>query len=330
MTLSQLAKLTGTSVGTVSKAFSGSHEISEETRNRIYEAAKEHGCFDKYYKAPRKRPLIALLPPEPESEYYGREMGMIEKALTKRGADTIIAFTRFDVNRQEELFRELAYGLKADGIILWGTGEKIKNPDQIPLITITEAEPTQNADAVRKSMTNGIGELANIIKQYGHTEVGFIGEKFTTYKEDTLKKAMRSIGIPVHNKYFYRSKLRFADAGEDGMKELIKRNAVPTVIVAAYDHIAYGAMQAARNAGYKIPEDISFVGMDDISATPYFDIPLTSLQMDFEAVCPQIIELLFKRIENRYYRSREEIITPVKVNVRPSLLDIKGYVTLDD
>ena len=109
MTLSQLAKLTGNSVGTVSKAFSGSHEISEETRNRIYEAAKEHGCFDKYYQAPRKRPLIALLPPEPESEYYGREMGMIENALTKKGAYTIIAFTRFDVNRQEELFRELAY-----------------------------------------------------------------------------------------------------------------------------------------------------------------------------------------------------------------------------
>ena len=330
MTLSQLAKLTGTSVGTVSKAFSGSREISEETRNRIYEVAKEHGCFDKYYKAPRKRPLIALLPPEPESEYYGREIGLIEKALTKRGADTIIAFTRFDINRQAELFRELAYGLRADGIILWGAGEKIKNPDNIPLITITASEPTQNADVVRMNMASGIAELANTLKQYGHTEVGFIGETLTVYKEETLKKAMRSIGIPVHNKYFHRSKKRFAEAGADGIAELIGRNAVPTVIVAAYDQIAYGAMQAARKAGYKIPEDISFVGMDDLSVTPYFDIPLTSLQMDFEAVCPQIIDLLFKRLENQYYRAREEINAPVKLNVRPSLLDIKGYVTLDD
>ena len=324
MTLSQLAKLTGTSVGTVSKAFSGSHEISEETRNRIFETAKAHDCFDKYYKAPRKRPLIALMPPEPESEYYGREMGMIEKALTEKGVDTIIAFTRFDAERQVELFRELAYGLKVDGIILWGTGAKIKNPDQIPLITVTASEPTQNADVVRMNVANGITELANVIKQYGHTEVGFIGEKFTTYKEEKLKEAMRHIGIPVHNKYFHRSKKRFAEAGEDGMKTLIENGTVPTVIVTAYDQIAYGAMQAARNAGYKIPEDISFVGMDDLSVTPYFDIPLTSLRMDFEAVCPQIIDLLFKRMENRYYRSREEIIAPVKLNLRPSLLDKKA------
>ena len=96
MTLTQLAKLAKTSVGTVSKAFSGSREISEETRNRIYEIARESGCFDKYYKAPRSRPLIALMPPEPESELYGRDIGMIEKALTQSGADTIIAFTRFD------------------------------------------------------------------------------------------------------------------------------------------------------------------------------------------------------------------------------------------
>ena len=149
MTLSQLAKLTNTSVGTVSKAFAGSREISEETRNRIFEAAKKHGCFDKYYKAPRSRPLIALLPPEPEGEYYGREIGILEKALTERGADTIIAFTRFDPERETQLFRELAYGLRVDGIILWGTGRNIQNSDHIPLIAITAAPPPHNADVVR-------------------------------------------------------------------------------------------------------------------------------------------------------------------------------------
>ena len=320
MTLTQLAKLAETSVSTVSKAFSGSCEISENTRNRIFEIAKKHSCFDKYYKAPRSRPLIALMSPEPESELYGREVGVIEKELTKRGADTIIAFTRFDCERETQLFRELAYGLKADGIILWGKGQSIVNPDQIPLISISQIQSeSKNADNVRRNTEGGIEELARTLKLYGHTKVGFIGEQFTAYKEEAFKKALRCTGLSVHNKYFFRSEARFAKAGKEGMEELIKRNAVPTVIVAAYDYIAYGAMQAARSAGYRIPEDISFVGMDDISVTPYSEIPLSSLQTDFEAVCPQIITLLFKRIENRYYRAKEEIVAPVKLNLRESL-----------
>jgi DNA-binding LacI/PurR family transcriptional regulator len=256
--------------------------------------------------------------PEPESEFYGREIGVIEKELTKRGADTIIAFTRFDSERETQLFRELAYGLRADGIILWGAGRDIANPDQIPFIAITASKP-QNADNVRRNMEEGMEELAKTLKAYGHKEIGFIGERFTLHKEEILKKAMRRIGLPVHDKYFFCSEARFAEAGKQGMEELIKRNAVPTVVVAAYDQIAYGAMQAARNAGYRIPEDVSFVGIDNISVTPYFEIPLSSLETDFEAVCPQIIDLLFKRIENRYYRAKEEIVAPVKLNLRESL-----------
>lgn len=319
MTLTQLAKLAKTSVGTVSKAFSGSREISEETRNKIYKIAKESGCFDKYYKAPRSRPLIALMPPEPESEYYGRDIGMIEKALTQSGADTIIAFTRFDAERQSQLFRELAYRLKVDGIIIWGAPDK--NPEQIPLVTISARKQSGNSDTVMLSIDEGIAELADTLKLYGHTEVGFIGEGLTVYKEKALKNSMRRVGLPVHDKYFVRSGARFTDAGADGMKELIKRNAVPTVIVAAYDQIAYGAMKVAQEAGYRIPEDISFVGMDDIYSAQYCEIPLSSLHMDIESVCPQIVELIYKRMENRFYRAREEIKIPVKLNVRESLLN---------
>ena len=51
ITLSKLAKLANVSVSTASKAFSGSPEVNEETRQLVFRVAKEHGCFKKFYNA---------------------------------------------------------------------------------------------------------------------------------------------------------------------------------------------------------------------------------------------------------------------------------------
>ena len=320
MTLIRLAELAGVSVATVSKAFSGSKEIGHTTRERIFALAKEHGCFEKYYKSPRKRPLIALILPEPESEFYGRWMGVLERVLNAHGADSIIAFSRFDPEREAELFRELAYDMHVDGIILSGAGRLICNRDELPLVTFSnEKYPNANSDTVRVDMEGGIRQLLQTVKDYGHTEVGFIGEALTIGKEKIFRAALRRIGLSVQNDYIVRSEKRFMDAGEDGMRQLIARGRLPDVIVAAYDQIAYGAMKYAESQGYRIPEDLSFVGIDDISPTPYLGIPLSSLHVDFERVCEQVVELILKRIENKHFREKNEIVVPIKVMIRQSL-----------
>ena len=322
MTLTKIAKMADTSVSTVSKAFSGSGEISEETRERIFDIAKSLGCFDKYYKAQRKTPLVALMIPEIDSECYGIYAGVFEKELSKRGVDTIVACTRFDVEREARLFRELGYGMKVDAIILWGNGKLIKNPDEIPLIIFDDATKESNADSIGVDLFAAIFKLIQTIKEYGHSEVGFIGEKLTGGKAARFKKAMRKVGLPIHEKYIYSSDKRFAEAGEDCMKKILEKGSVPSVIVAAYDQIAYGAMKYARAAGYRIPEDISFVGMDDITATSYFDVPLTSIHAAYEEIAEKIVDLAFKRMENRHYRSRESLVVPFRVNIRKSLKNL--------
>ena len=320
MTLAKLAELAGVSVGSVSKAFRGSPEISQETRDRIFKLAKEQGCFDKYYKVPRHRPIIALLVPEPESEYYGNEIGIIERALFLRGADTVIAFTRFSPEKEARLFRIFAYEMKVDGFIIWSEGKLIQNPYKIPLVALTSGENVpDNADVITIDSRSAISELAETLKHYGHTRVGFIGEKLTSEKETELKNAMRKIGLPIHTEYMITSDKRFAEAGIDGMKRLIDSKSVPSVIVTAYDEIAYGAMQYAEKAGYKIPDDISFIGMDDLKATRYLGVPLSSIHFDLDEISGLIAELIFKKIENKHYREQSKITVPATLNVRESL-----------
>ena len=324
MTLTKIAQMAKTSVSTVSKAFSGSMEISEETREKIFEIAKDLGCFDKYYKAPRKNPLVAIMIPEIESECYAICAGIFEREFHKRGTDTIVACTRFDPERGARLFRELAYGMGVDGILTWNSSAHIKNPDEIPLVVFNRSTAASNADSIQMDFYGALLDLMKTVKEYGHTSVGFIGERLTLTKENAFKKAMRSVGLPIYQKYIFVSDSRFAEAGEECMRALIERGEVPSVIVAAYDQIAYGAMKYASDAGYRIPDDISFVGMDDISTNSYFDVPLSSIHIGYEDVCEQIVELIFRRIDNRHYRSRKKISVPVSVNIRESLKNLNG------
>ena len=320
MTLAQLSKEAGTSIATVSKAFSGSREVSNETRERIFAIARENGCFEKYFKAPRERPIIALLFPETESEFYGHQIGMLERTFSKHGADTIVALTRFDSEREARLFKELAYKMKVDGIIISGSGKLITNPDEIPLVAIAgDNARIQNADIVRVSLDRAMEELIEIIKDYGHKNVGFIGERLTESKLMQFSRSMRKYGLPLHKKYIAISDKRFASAGEECMRMLIDSGDIPSVIVAAYDQIAYGAMRYAISVGYRIPEDISFVGIDDISPTQYADIPLSSIHISLEDVCESVVDLMYRRMDNRHFRRRSEIRVPMTVKIRRSL-----------
>lgn len=322
MTLKKIAELAETSVATVSKAFSGSREISDDTAERIFDAARSLGCFDKYYKGPRRRPVIGLLFPETESEYYSRQIGILENEITKLGADTIVGLTRFDRDREARLFSDMAYKLKVDGVIINGSGAKIVNPDEIPLVTFSSGN-TQNlmkmADEVILDYQSGLEQAVATIKKYGYTRVGYVGETLTAYKKKLLCHALRKHGLPVCEELMYTSELRFGDAGEEGFDVLEKRGELPEVIVSAYDRIAIGVMTRARAKGYSIPKDFSVIGIDDITIGDYLDTPLSSLHIHLEDACRTIVELIFKKMNNKHYRERRKIIIPVTLNIKKSL-----------
>lgn len=324
MTLQKIAVLAGTSVGTVSKAFSGGSDVGKETRERILEIARQNGCFEKYYKGPREKKVIAVLCPETESEHYGCLVGLFEQALSLRGADTVVAITRFDADREARLFSELVYRLKIDGMILIGNGAKIKNPDEVPLVILGQRKTghQNNADYVTTDMSHAIDEAVETLKAYGHRRIGFLGEALTESKMKLFRQSMRRCGLPLYKDYLVTDTARFAKAGEDGMQTLLDRcrgKELPTAIVTAYDQIGYGAMRCALKNGLRVPEDVSFIGIDDISVTDYLGVPLSSICMRHDEVCEQVIDLIFHRIENRHYREWKEIVIPAHLQLRESV-----------
>ena len=90
------------------------------------------------------------------------------------------------------------------------------------------------------------------------------------------------------------------------MSELIDSGNLPTAIFCAYDYIALGAIKCAREHGLKIPDDLSIIGSDGITVGAYLETPLTSISIDSENVCETAIEILMKKIDNKYLNFKQE------------------------
>ncbi len=294
MTMQELASLAGVSVSSVSKAFSGSREISIDTKNRIFDVAREYGCYEKYLKTTFPKKIIAVICYEFRSGYYSSQLSLLEREIVKRDGIMVASTCNFDLTEGEMLVDFYAEHLKADGIIIFGH-RKLQKKYDVPIVVIGESD---EYDAVCLSSENAIAEAVELFLEKGHKNIAFIGESLTGNKNELFKKAMEKSGTLVRDEYIIEASERFEEAGYTAMNTLLSLKNPPTAVLAAYDNIALGAMRSIREKGLKIPEDISIIGMDDIKECEYFDVPLTSITSYVEDLCEIVADMMFDRINN--------------------------------
>ena len=103
MNLTKLAKLANVSVSTVSKAFADSEEISHATKQMIFDLAREHGCFEKYYKPHYAKKLIAVICPEILGLHYTQMATYFEREINASGGTMALSVSNFSAKAQQEL-----------------------------------------------------------------------------------------------------------------------------------------------------------------------------------------------------------------------------------
>ena len=308
MNLSELAALAGVSVGTVSKAFSGSCEISESTRERIFEIAREAGVFEKYDKGKFPKPVIGVICPEIGSNYYSTIVSMLGSRIEADGGIALICETGFDRAKETELFSYFSGYSGADGVILITPGTKHKNPTHFPAVSIGSAHESANMDVICLKLENAIEDALEHLKKNGHQSIGFAGEKLTRSKLDQFRSAMRRAGLPVEARHVKTSPNRFEQAGVDCAEAWLREGDLPDAILAAYDYIAIGIIKALHDHGVRVPEDVSVIGMDDIATAPYLETSLSSIRTNTEEACQRAVELIMIKTKNQYYMDRQKIV----------------------
>lgn len=141
VTLSKLAKLAHVSVSTVSKAFSMSPEVNEQTREQIFEIARELGCFKKYYKAQYPKLVIAVLCPEFKSRLYSQSLSVLQEYLSSHNCEISAAATDFSGETEQELLRYYNRHTSVDGIIVIGSNGKPEPELELPVAYVLGKNP---------------------------------------------------------------------------------------------------------------------------------------------------------------------------------------------
>ena len=139
---------------------------------------------------------------------------------------------------------------------------------------------------------NAMDQIVRHLAGLGHREIGFLGETNTWDVRDEFCDAMRKQKLPVNPDLIYTSAQRFDRIGHEGVQTLHRRGMMPTAIVCAYDDVALGAIEELEQLGYRVPEHVSVVGINNIQYAAHFKPPLTTVQVDETLFIESIMKVI--------------------------------------
>jgi len=319
VTMRELARLANVSVSTVSKAFGDADDVCSETKERIFQIAKEYGCFGKYYKGKFSKKVYAIICPELVSNFYIGFVERLKNVIEENGGIVTVSADSFNDKKQAELIEYFASYLHVDGIVVFGLKSKLKKGYDIPVVSIfSSKDPT--VDSVQTDFAIAMHEAIELLAANGHQKIVFVGEKKTSEKADCFCNACRC--FPSLSPSVYESTCRFEKAGQEAVEHLFAHEQPPTALVCAYDYIAIGAMKALRERGISVPEQVSVIGADNISSAEYAEVPLTTIDSMPDKICDAVWDLLLKKQKNKYYHAHCDIIFKATLIIRDSVAKV--------
>jgi DNA-binding LacI/PurR family transcriptional regulator len=161
----------------------------------------------------------------------------------------------------------------------------------------------------------------------GHSEIGFLaGPEGSTTSMDRLTGYRNAL---AQNRLILdESRIKQGDwTPQSGYllgKQLLKNRRRPTAIVCANDQMAFGAMNAARELGLKIPGDLAVVGFDNIPLSSYFDPPLTTVEIPMYEAGAEAMRMLMNLISGKDFDKLKLFQT--KLLVRGSTIKKDGKI----
>jgi len=294
VTIAYIAESAGVSVPTVSKVINGRSGVSADTRARVEAMVNRYG-----YRKPaaNRSRIVELVFRELESMWAVEIIRGVERVARQYRIGVMVSeFGLHDstppaidetVSRRPNCVLSVAQlsadereQLRAQGIPFVVFDPTVELPSDVPFVGATNW-------AGGRAATRHLVDL-------GHRRIGLVVGPDQVLccraRLDGYRAALDAAGLPYHEDLVVRADLT-VEAGAAAAAPLLARPDRPTAIFASNDLQALGVYQAAREAGLRIPDDLSVVGFDDLPVVAWVDPPLTTVHQPLTEMAIAATEL---------------------------------------
>jgi DNA-binding LacI/PurR family transcriptional regulator len=287
VTLSAVAAAAGTSIPTVSKVLRGGTDVSQETRERVMEAAQSVGYVRRETRSRHAGgafsgplPLIDLVVDHVAGTWPNGVLTGVEDAASAAKVDVVITLKRGEDDWVPRLLRRPSLGaiiVLVDPSPAQFTALKAAG---LPVVMVDPmSQPHVAVPAVGATNWDGGRSAAEHLIALGHADVGIIGgarlHQYSQARIDGFRTAFESAGLPRPGRLAHGDWDR-ARAHDEAKRMLAPANR-PTAIFACSDVMALGVYDAARDLGLAIPSDLSVVGFDDVPEAQWATPQMTTV-----------------------------------------------------
>jgi DNA-binding LacI/PurR family transcriptional regulator len=288
VSIKDVARAAGVSHPTVSRALRGSPLVPPGTAQQIRRTAEVMGYKPSAVArslVTRKSWTIGLVVASIADPFYGEITSGIEEVASLNGYSVILANSPIDPAREIAAVRSLE-GHRVDGILVTASrvGESylaISSEMQIPIVLINNQHDGEFVYSVCIDNIAGAVAATKHLIELGHNKIAYLGDRlgFQTDKERYAgyRKALADDGIPFHKDWVV-----YGDGLPEGSAEAVERllslSRTPTALFCYNDMSALGAIEAARNKGLRVPEELSLIGFDDLFFSRYMQPGLTTIR----------------------------------------------------
>lgn len=295
LTIKDIAKMAGVSPGTVSKIINNYGGISEKTKKKVMDIIQETGyqpTFSAKALATKKSNLIGLIYAGKVNvdfthPYFNEVVTSFKKTIGSLGYD-IIMFSNEQFYKDNGSYLARCRHFHVDGCVIIA-GEEIEDAiyelvrEEIPCMGVDLEINGPKASFV---MSDNVNLSRKVIQHFylrGIRDIGFIGGQedsaITMFREKGVRETMDQLGLEIHQEWFQYGDFH-EESGYQAMNKILETKAYPRAIFAASDMMAFGAIDAIREKGLRVPEDISVIGCDDIDACRHSSPKLSTVRQD--------------------------------------------------
>lgn len=326
-TIKKIAERLKVNPSTVSRALSGSPQISEATCQKVEKVAAEMNYSPNLWAqnlVGAGSRLVGCLVRDLTNPFYIPMLRAVEDIADQQGYIILLGESRGQIELEKNII-ERYRRIRVAGVIITPALFEIDHLLQLEaegVPVVVAARSLAGFDSINLDNVKS-GKLAGkYLMEHGHTRIGFVqsGEEYNIPEQQRLqglKSVLIEDGLDVQANYLVGAN-NFS-GGEKAARFWQQDENKPTAIFCNNDLLAMGFIQQASRMGVNIPQDVAVIGHDDIPFADSFNIPLTTISFPKSDLGQQAMQLLTERF---YEKSGQHV--PKTITLEPQLIERKS------